>query len=174
MVIKLIHWFLNMHHEGDHVEGADPHYWVSPKCGLKMALSVREFLSELNPENEQIYEANYKNLIAKIRETDSSAQQLFEGFQNRSFMIFHPNLGYLARDYGLEEISLEFEGKEPSPSRMKELIDLARNENLKIIFVQKEYDIKNAKAIADEIGAEVKIIDPLSDKWLDTVTGYCK
>jgi zinc transport system substrate-binding protein len=81
-------------------------------------------------------------------------------------MIYHPNLGYLARDYGLEEIPVEFEGKEPTPSRMRDLIDRARKERLKIIFVQKEYDTKNARAIADEIGAEIKIIDPLSEDWM--------
>ena len=70
-------------------------------------------------------------------------------------MIFHPNLGYLARDYGLEEISVEYEGKEPPPSRMKELIDRARNDRIKTIFVQREYDTKNAKAIANEIGARI-------------------
>ena len=154
------------HHEGGHVEGADPHYWVSPICAMIMALSVKEFLCGLNPLQRQKYETNYLGLVTKIQETDKKAQNLFSGVQNRSFMIFHPNLGYLARDYGLEEIPVEYEGKEPPPSRMKALIDHARKDGLKTIFVQREYDTKNAKAIADEIGAEVKIIDPLSEEWL--------
>jgi zinc transport system substrate-binding protein len=82
------------------------------------------------------------------------------------WLIYHPNLGYLARDYGLEEVPVEFEGKEPPPSRMRLLIDLARERGMKTIFVQKEYDIKNAKAIADETGAKITIIDPLSENWL--------
>jgi len=153
------------HHEGDHVEGADPHYWVSPKCALIMATSVKEFLCEINPSQKQKYEVNYDSLISKIQEVDKKALELFSGVKNRSFMIFHPNLGYLARDYGLEEIPVEYEGKEPPPSRLKELIDRAREDGLKTIFVQREYDTKNAKAIANEIGAEVKIIDPLSEDW---------
>jgi zinc transport system substrate-binding protein len=152
-------------HEGDHIEGADPHYWVSPKCALIMAASVREFLCELNPSQRQKYEVNYDSLISKIQEVDKNTSDLFSGVKNRSFMIYHPNLGYLARDYGLEEIPVEFEGKEPTPFRLKELIDRARKDGLKTIFVQKEYDTKNAKAIAGEIGAEVKIIDPLSEDW---------
>ncbi|HUX58765.1 MAG TPA: zinc ABC transporter substrate-binding protein [Bacteroidales bacterium] len=156
-------------HEGAHVEGADPHYWMSPKCGLIMALSVKEFLTELNPVQKDKYETNYQNLISKIRDVDADARQLFSGVLNRSFMIFHPNLGYMARDYGLEEISLEYEGKEPSSSRMKELIDRARKDGMKTIFIQREYDTKNAKVIADEIGAEVKIIDPLSEEWLKSI-----
>jgi zinc transport system substrate-binding protein len=152
-------------HVGDHVEGADPHYWVSPKCAMIMASSVKGFLCELNPSQKQKYETNYQNLFSKIQEVDKKARELFLGLPKRSFMIFHPNLGYLARDYDLEEISVEYEGKEPTPSRMKDLIDRARKDSLKTIFVQREYDTKNAKAIADEIGAEVKIIDPLSEDW---------
>lgn len=153
------------HHEGDHVEGADPHYWVSPKCALIMATSVKEFLCELNPSQKQKYEVNYDSLVSKIQGVDKKALELFSGVKNRSFMIFHPNLGYLARDYGLEEIAVEYEGKEPPPSRMKELIDRARKDGLKTIFVQREYDTKNAKAIAGEIGGKIRIIDPLSEDW---------
>ena len=155
-------------HEGDHIEGADPHYWVSPKSALTMALSVRDFLCELNPVSESKYETNYQELLLRIQELDKRAASLFSGVQHRSFMIFHPNLGYLARDYGLEEIAVEYEGKEPPPSRMKELIDRARNEHIKTIFVQREYDTKNARAIADEIGAKLQIIDPLSAEWMDS------
>jgi zinc transport system substrate-binding protein len=153
-------------HEGEHVEGADPHYWVSPKCALIMALSVRDFLCELNPAGRSEYDANYKELMVRIRELDEKAAGLFSGVNSRSFMIFHPNLGYLARDYGLEEIAVEYEGKEPPPSRMKELIDRARHDHIKTIFVQREYDTKNARAIANEIGADLEIIDPLSADWL--------
>ncbi len=86
-------------------------------------------------------------------------------------MIYHPNLAYLARDYDLEEVPVEFEGKEPPPSRLKDLIDLARTKKINTIFVQREYDSRNAKAIADEIGAEVVVIDPLSDDWMERYFG---
>jgi zinc transport system substrate-binding protein len=162
--------YSGIHHEGDHVEGADPHYWVSPKCALIMASSVRDFMCELNPVNSSKYESNYQELLTRIQDLDNKAAKLFSGVQTRSFMIFHPNLGYLARDYGLEEISVEYEGKEPPPSRMKELIDRARNDGIRTIFVQREYDTKNANAIANEIGAKVLIIDPLSADWLESTS----
>jgi zinc transport system substrate-binding protein len=158
------------HHDGDNVEGADPHYWVSPKCAMIMAASVRDFLSELNPGKKSEYDASYLALLSRIQELDKKTGELFSGVKSRSFMIFHPNLGYLARDYGLEEISVEYEGKEPPPSRMKELIDRARVERIKTIFVQREYDTKNANAIANEIGARIRIIDPLSADWLNSTS----
>ena len=157
-------------HKGNHVESADPHYWLSPKCAMIMATSVKNFLTGLNPSQTQKYEANYQILILKIKEVDKKARELFTGDKERSFMIYHPNLGYIARDYGLEEISVEYEGKEPPPSRLKALIDHARKDKLKIIFVQREYDTKNAKAIAAEIGAQIRIIDPLSEDWEKATT----
>ena len=153
------------HHAGGHLEGADPHYWVSPRCALVIAESVEKFLSELNPLRKQKYETNYQLLISKIQEVDAKAKELFSQLSSKDFMIYHPNLAYIARDYGLEEIPVEFEGKEPTPFRMKELIDRARKDNLKTIFVQVEYDTKNAKAIAGEIGAKIILIDPLSENW---------
>jgi zinc transport system substrate-binding protein len=153
------------HHEGAHTEAADPHYWVSPACAHIMARTLKDFLISINSTKRDYYETNYIRLDSIITSVDKKAIELFSGYKNGAFMIYHPNLGYLARDYGLEEIPVEYEGKEPPPSRMKYLVDRARKENLKAVFVQKEYDTKNAKAIADEIGAEIVIIDPLSENW---------
>lgn len=152
-------------HDGEHNEGVDPHYWVSPGCARLIAGSVKELLTEINPEKEEIYGLNFQNLMRKIDTVDSTALALFSGDSGRSFMIYHPNLAYLARDFGLEEIAVESEGKEPSPSMLKDLIDLAADQKYNTIFVQKEFDIKNARSIADEIGAEVYVIDPLAEDW---------
>jgi zinc transport system substrate-binding protein len=157
-------------HADEHVEGADPHYWVSPKCALIMAVTVRDFLCGLKPEHKEIYNVNYQKLVSDISGLDKKAEELFADYKGRQFMIYHPNLGYLARDYGIVEVPVEFEGKEPPPSRMRLLIDLAREKGMKTIFVQKEYDTKNARAIADETGSKIKIIDPLSEDWLKATT----
>lgn len=153
------------HHEGDHVEGADPHYWVSPRCALQMAMGIKNFLGEINPSGISEYESNYNELANRISELDTIASGLFSEYHGKSFMIYHPNLAYLARDYGLKEISVESEGKEPSPSAMKDLIDVARKDGIRTILVQREYDTRNAKAIASETGAQLVIIDPLAEDW---------
>lgn len=157
-------------HEGEHVEGADPHYWVSPVSAKIMAESVKDFLILLNPAQSQKYEENYIIFLSQIEELDKKSQAKFSSLKRRSFMIYHPNFAYIARDYNLEEIPVEFEGKEPSPSRLREMIDHARLDSVKIIFLQREYDPKNANEIAKEIGAEVKIVDPLSGEWLTSTT----
>ncbi len=157
------------HSDSEHVEGADPHYWVSPKCALVMAASVKSLLVELNPGMSDRYELNYKSLVKKINELDEKATMLFAGFSGRSFMIFHPTLGYLARDYGLKEIAVENEGKEPTPSSLKELIDIGKAQKIRVIFIQREYDTKNARTIASETGASLEIIDPLSEDWAASI-----
>jgi zinc transport system substrate-binding protein len=162
------------HHGGGHAESADPHYWVSPRCAAKMALSVKDFLTGLDPESKDLFNANYKKLLLKIGELDSMAKELSSHAGKKPFMIYHPNLAYLARDYGLEEITVEAEGKEPSPSRMKDLIDRAKEEKIRIIMVQREYDTKNAKAVADEAGARIVVIDPLSEDWYSSTSGIIK
>jgi zinc transport system substrate-binding protein len=157
--------------EGDsHTEGADPHYWISPKSALIIAGSVKSLLSSLKPENSGKYEINFKRLTDTINYYDKRTTELFSAFQGRSFMIFHPALGYIARDYGLNQIAVENEGKEPNPSSMKHLIDTAKKEGVKVIFIQKGFDTKNARAIASEIGAEITEIDPLSENWTESVS----
>lgn len=153
------------HEGGSHAEGADPHYWVSPGCALEMAADIRDFLAELNPEKADTYRKNHSVLVERIGELDRKANEYFSGFRGRSFMIYHPNLAYIARDYGLNEISVETEGKEPSPSGMKELIDRATRDSIKVIFIQKEYDKRNASVIAGQTGARLVTIDPLSPDW---------
>jgi zinc transport system substrate-binding protein len=158
------------HHEGGHTENADPHYWVSPRCAQIIATSVKDFLCELNPPQKDKYDANYKLLSVEIRKLDEKGKEYFSYSKLKCFMIYHPNLGYIARDYGLEEIPVELDGKEPTPLRLRELIDRARKDHLNTIFVQREYDTKNAKAIAGEIGANLIIIDPLSEDWQKSTT----
>ena len=159
------------HHDDGFSEGADPHYWVSPRCAARMALSVRDFLSGLDPENGPLFNENYDKLLVKINALDSMAAKLSSYEGKKAFMIYHPNLAYLARDYGLEEITVEADGKEPSPFQLKQLIDRAKEDKIKIIMVQREYDTKNAKAVADEAGARIVVIDPLSEDWYSSTAG---
>ena len=165
--IELIKQVENSHSEL--TEGADPHYWVSPKCALIIAAEVKSLLVELNPQKSEQYDLNYKNLVKSINEIDNKATRLFADYKGKEFMIFHPTLAYLARDYGLKEIAVENEGKEPTPSSLRELIDIGKANKIRVIFVQREYDTKNASAIASETGAILETIDPLSENWASSV-----
>jgi len=174
--ISLIEPEVEAGHEGhDHGdEGVDPHYWISPKEAYIMAATVRDLLVSLNPSAAERYALNYDRLIADISEVDSAVTALLADAPSRTFMIFHPALAYLARDYGLEQISFEDEGKSPSPARMKELIDFTREKGIKVIFIQAEYDLKSAQVIAEETGATLITIDPMNPEWGKAVVEIAK
>ena len=93
---------------------------------------------------------------------------------DRTFMIYHPALSYFARDYGLKQISIEEGGKEPSPAHLKKLIEESKKDSVKVIFVQQEFDLKNAKLIAKETGIRIVPINPLSYHWQEEMEQIAK
>jgi len=152
-------------HEGHLHGGPDPHYWMSPVSAYVIAEDVKNFLTQLNPASAQKYEAGLKALQNNIARVDSTLREELSGALSTTFMIYHPALGYMARDYGLEQISFENEGKSPSPARMKALIDIARDKGINIIFIQAEYELRNAESLAGETGAGLVVINPMNRDW---------
>jgi zinc transport system substrate-binding protein len=152
-------------HKGLMHQGTDPHFWMSPAEAAIMAEEISGFLTGLNPDSSEKYEARYRSLADSISVLDSLVRMAVGSMNNRVVLIYHPALAYMARDYGFEQVSFEDEGKSPSPARMKELIDLAREKEIKIIFIQAEYDVRNAEALAKESGAELVVINPLNREW---------
>jgi len=156
------------HKHGDHYhyEGVDPHFWMSPLSAKIIASDIMNFLAENYPEDSILFRNNYNELLAEIDKTGNYLSEKFSDLDQRSFLIFHPALSYIARDYSLSQIPIEFEGKDPSASYFGEVIDRARTDNISTILVQKEFNRKNAETIASEIGARVVDIYPLSDDWV--------
>ena len=152
-------------HDG-HIHAVEPHIWNSTANALIIAGNTYKALSQLDKANDAYYMARYDSLCQRIQHTDSLIrQQLSSPEAAKAFMIYHPALSYFARDYGLHQISIEEGGKEPSPAHLKELIDLCRAENVQVIFVQPEFDKRNAETIAQQTGTKVVPINPLSYDW---------
>lgn len=156
-------------HEVHSHAGADPHFWMSPAAAAVMAEDIRDFLTGLNPGFAGKYEQNYILLADTIAAIDEMVRSAVGTMNTRTVMIYHPALAYMARDYGFEQLSFEDEGKSPSPSRMKELIDIAREEKIKSIFIQAEYDLRNAESLSRETGAELIVINPMNRNWPEAV-----
>lgn len=150
----------------DHSQDAlDPHVWSSPRAMHVFARNMLDALVKANPGRADFYRENYRHLAEKIDAVDSTLTALLNDAPSRSFIIYHPALGYLARDYGLRQHSIEFEGKNPSPAQLKELVDMARQEEINTLFVQRGFDLKNGEVISREVGAELFEIDPLRYEW---------
>ena len=148
-----------------HAMGIDPHVWCSPKAANQIARNIFEGMKEIDPGNTDMYQKNFSTLLAEIQKVDSTITRLLSVSTSKQFIIFHPALGYFARDYGLEQLSIEFEGKVPSPKHLQAIIDAAKSGNIKCILIQKEFDIENAKIIAKETGSKIVQIDPLDYNW---------
>jgi zinc transport system substrate-binding protein len=152
---------------GDHVHegGIDPHIWMSPAVMLDLLPVIRDAILEAFPAFRETVEENYPALQAEVEQLHLAFSGLSETLTRKSFMIFHPALTYLARDYGLEQVSIEHEGKEPSPARLARMIQNARELATPVIFIQEEYDIRNARLISEETGATIVQINPLGYDW---------
>lgn len=147
-------------------EGRDAHIWLSPKRVKVMVEAIAEEMGKLDEENKQLYNQNAENYIKQLDELDKEIKDVAETIEQKKFVVFHPAFGYIADDYGLEMFSLEEEGKEATPQHLQDMIDLAKKENIKVIFYQAELDLNQAKAYAEEVGGKTEQLEPLAADYI--------
>lgn len=153
------------HHHHHHPGGVDPHTWSSISGAKVIAKNTLDAFVSLDSENKEYYQANYEQLTKEIEETEKTVSGLLRSLDNKTFIIYHPALTYLANEYGLTQLCIEMDGKEPSPAQLKELVETAREHNAKVVFIQREFDQKNAELIAKETGCRLIPINPLDYDW---------
>lgn len=147
--------------------GLDPHVWTSPPLVKVLARNIKAALQEADPEHAADYECQHGRFVEDIDALDRELREIFSGAGHGArFMVFHPAWGYFADAYGLEQVPIEVEGKEPKPEALRYLIEEARQEGIKVIFVQPQFSIKSAQVIASAIGGQVVAADPLAEDWL--------
>ena len=163
--VELIH--AEGHNHGDHVheKGVDPHTWSSPEGARIIAKNIFEGMVRVDPANRSVFEANYSRLLARIDSVDGAVKAILTDIPSRTFMVFHPALGYYAREYHLVQLSIEFEGKVPTPRHIQNIVQEAKTQNIKNILIQREFDVENAEIIANETGSTIIQIDPLAYDW---------
>ncbi|MCP4757799.1 MAG: zinc ABC transporter solute-binding protein [Proteobacteria bacterium] len=156
----------NEENEHGRHDGLDPHIWLSPPLVIKQAGTVRDALQKTDPTNRSLYEIHYRQFIKEVSELDRKLKDVFHGKRNLQFLVFHPSWGYFARAYGLKQIAIEIEGKNPKPAQLKELIQHARERDIRIVFVQPQFSARSAKLVARAIKGEVAFVDPLAENWM--------
>ena len=160
------------HEEEEHEEDEetlDPHIWLSPQLVKVLSENIYQGLVQLDPTQKEEYKQNLDQFKAEIEQLDQTIKQNLAGIKNRKFIVFHPAWGYFASEYNLEQVPIEVGGQEPSASELAELIQEAREENIKVIFAQPEFSGKDAQTIAQEIDGEVLLISPLAPDWSDNL-----
>jgi len=152
----------------DHT-GLDPHIWTAPALVKIQAGTILKALQKAAPQYKNEFLANYNSFIAQIDALDKELKQILAGKSGMQFIVFHPSWGYFAQAYGLKQIPIEIEGKNPKPAQLKELIKHAKKDGIKVVFVQPQFSTKSAKLIASEIGGQVAFADPLAEDWMENL-----
>lgn len=149
----------------EHHGAEDPHVWLSPPNVKIMARNIASALSEADPAHRTQYDENGRRFIQEIDQLDAELKGIFADRKGLQFMVFHPAWGYFAKAYGLKQVPVEIEGKEPKPAQLKRLIEEARRDGIKVIFVQPQFSARSAETIAKAIDGQVVFADPLHPDW---------
>ncbi len=154
---------LESHSEHDHGK-IDPHLWLSPKISVKLALSIKESLIKKDPQNEAFYKTNYENLVKELNELDSKFTTMSESSENKLFFVSHAAFGYLAKEYSLEQTAVAGLNSqdEPSQKELTELVQLAKEKQIKTILFEQNVSSHLSKVIQKEIGAKSLTLHNLS------------
>lgn len=160
--IDLLHGECKEHHHC----GADLHLWTSPQNAIKQSQMIAKQLSISYPEHRAKIEANLKALVQDLNDLDQAIRSKTGKLPNRTLVVSHPSYGYFCRDYNFQQISIEFEGRDPTSRQLTSLLNSIRTYKPKAIFTQPQYSDKAALLIAKEVNAKVVSLDPYGEDYM--------
>lgn len=161
----------NEHHPDDHAHhhhegGTDPHIWLSPRLVKVQARTIADALIEADPAGQKTYEQNLAAFVKDLDALDADLTEALAPVRGKTFMVFHPAWGYFADAYGLRQEPIEIEGKEPTGRQLARMIEMAKDQGVRVIFVQPQFDRSSAERIAEAIDGVVVPIDPLARDYV--------
>lgn len=148
---------------------ADPHIWLSLQNAAIQVDNICNCLIQVDSANRDYYLRNKDALLEEMKALDREFSQTFAAKENKTFIVFHPAWSYLARDYGLVQVPIMEEEKEPGPQYLASLIDMAKKNDITTIFVDPQFNPKSAEVIAREMNATIVVLDPLADDYLQNM-----
>ncbi len=160
--VDLIAGSCSHNHAHDHAHGIDPHIWTSPMQLQIMAQNLYTALAELYPDSLH-YRSAYLDLQSRLEELDNKVTGMLLATDVDCFVIYHPAYSYFARDYGIEQVAIEDEGKEPSARRIGQIIDRAREQGIARILYQSEFPASTVTTIASDAAAKATEVNPLRE-----------
>ena len=150
------------HGNHKHKHGVDPHIWTSPRALRTMVTNAHKAIMAHYPDSVKYTEAT-ERLLERINRLDNYCATRIKAEGVEAMMIYHPAYTYYARDYGIEQIAIEHDGKEPSLRQTTALIEKAKEHGVKAILRQPQYSEDKVRAIANDAGAEIITTDPLAE-----------
>ena len=166
--ISLIH---DPHHCCQHATHSceDLHFWLSPRLAKIQAKTITNALIEQFPHQEKLYNQNLNLFVKELEELDAKIQTILLKPHNSYILVSHPAYAYFCRDYNFEQLSIEYEGKDPTPQKLTKTLQLSKAKNISVVFIQPQYSSKGAKLVAKEIGAKIVTLNPYSENYAETL-----
>ncbi len=156
--------------EDDHGHtGKDPHIWLDPLLVIQQAGTIARELVAADPGGRDIYRKNLGKFISDLRELNSSLNRLLSGVKNKNIVVFHPSWGYFTDRYGLNQLPVEIQGREPGQKELAAIIDFLKREKSRVIFIQKQFSSRSAETIASAVKGSVVKIDPLAENYIENM-----
>jgi len=152
----------------DHSED-DPHIWLDPEALKEIAGVIEKALCDLRPENRDMFLNNAARLMAGIDSVGSVVDSILIPYAGKPFYVYHPAFGHFAERFGLKQVAIEAEGKEPGPKHLGELISRMKHEKVAFIYIQPQFSQKSARTVSEEIGAELIPLDPLAYNVVENI-----
>lgn len=143
----------------------DPHVWMSTSNAKIIVRNIYRALAEIDSKDSIYFKSNLTKLLEKIEITNINVRESISKNKTLTFLIYHPALTYFARDYGLKQIAIEEEGREPSAAQLQQTISTAKQKRVKVLFVQKEFTNRNTEIVEEGTNAKKVEINPLSYNW---------
>jgi zinc transport system substrate-binding protein len=143
----------------------DPHFWLSPAEITNTLPALKNQLIILFPEYSETIESNFQQLMQDLQQLDEDLTQQLSPIKGQTILVYHPTLGYFCSSYGLEQVALETQGKEPSPRQLEEFIYTAQQKKIELILVQPQYSGQSAEVIAQAIHGRVESFNQLAYNW---------
>lgn len=150
------------HHHHHHAHGIDPHIWTSPRALKQITLNIRDAVLEAYPDSLKYSDAANR-IIERLDSLDTFCEEHIDRAGVKAMMIYHPAYTYYARDYGIEQIAIEHDGKEPTPKQLTTLSERAASENIGAILIQPQYNADKVRPIAEEVEAKIITTNPLAE-----------
>lgn len=166
--IPLIHGSCKHAHAGGHC-GDDLHLWLSPKIAKIQARLIANGLIKQFPENQSLFEQNLTFFLQQLDALNSFIEETLSSVKNRTLMVSHPAYGYFCKDYRFNQLSIEFEGRDPTAKQLTKLLNDAKASRVYYILVQPQYSDKAARLISQQIGAKLILVDPYSENYDSTL-----
>lgn len=156
-------------HHCCHCNSQDLHIWLSAREAKPQAITIANTLSTMYPENKEFYQRSLIAFLQELDSLDNEISNILSKMKNRTIFVSHPAYAYFCRDYGIDQLSLEVEGKDPTPQTLNMILNQARNKHIKKIFIQAQYSNKGAKLFAKELNAELVMLDPYAENFIDSM-----